>query len=123
MWGNNIKKLLINFLTITGQNLKSIETAFDVSPTEILNGYYPKLLDEYQMVPSIWRKIGMRADELEGNGLYILDCCSSVLMNQLSHSGVLRIQRAFMCPFSCFENNISIGFVSIKNVISEHHLD
>lgn len=85
-----------------------IETAFE--------GKRPHLIDEWQMVPSLWDATKFKVDFTQGDGNFILTGSSTVLPEYKHHSGAGRIGRIRMRPMSLFESGDSNGEVSLVSL-------
>lgn len=89
----------------------------EVSPSRLLLGEKPRLIDEWQDAPKIWGAVRKSCDDLNENGLYILTGSSSANVDVL-HSGTMRISRMEMLPMSLFESGESNGEVSLSKLFS-----
>ena len=87
----------------------------ETTPSRLLEGEKPRLLDEWQDAPKIWGAVRKSVDDLQEPGQYILT--GSVTGNvDTPHSGTLRISRMRMYPLSLFESGESNGTVSLKEL-------
>ena len=93
-------------------------------PNIALKGESPRLIDEWQEVPSIRDDIRRAVDET-GNepGQYILTGSSVPPRGSYSHSGAGRIARVHMRPMSLYEMGLSDGRVSIGDLIDGKQID
>lgn len=88
-------------------------------PSLMLLGERPHVIDEWQLVPSIWDHVRHEVDGIRGlRGAWILTGSSSPRNrgdggNAPSHSGVGRIGRVRMSPMSLAESGESTGSVSL----------
>lgn len=83
-------------------------------PDEALKGDTPRLLDEWQLVPTIWDEVRTEIDERGRTGQFILTGSSVPPdVNLLGHSGTGRISRLVMRPMSLWESLESTGEVSV----------
>lgn len=71
------------------QNRKFAEMA----PLSILEGVCPRLIDEWQEVPSIWDAVRVFVDESQKKGLIILSGSINPKRKGVFHSGTGRIAR------------------------------
>ena len=62
-------------------------------PVSLLAGENPRLLDEWQLIPSLRDAVRTDADRRRTPGLYILTGSSSVDESKISHSGIGRVTR------------------------------
>lgn len=85
-----------------------------------LKGDYPKLIDEWQLVPKVWDKVRREVDKSGEKGKYILTgstkLSSKVQKKEVTHSGTGRIVRLYMHPMSLFESEVSDGTASIMDM-------
>lgn len=86
-------------------------------PEEVLKGETPRLVDEWQLVPSIWDDIRTEVDERGETGQFILTGSSVPPdMTAFSHSGTGRFSRLAMRPMSLWESLESTGEVSLSGL-------
>ena len=90
-----------------------LETA-SVKPSLLLKGDRPRLLDEWQDVPSLWDAVRTAVDAERGQGLFILTGSVSFDPKAVRHSGTGRISRLRMHPMSLFESGESNGAISLR---------
>lgn len=88
-------------------------------PSIILDGERPRLIDEWQDLPSIWDAVRIRVDESRESGQYILTGSSTPRKNHPKHSGAGRIARIVMHPMSLYESGDSNGSVSLRNLFEQ----
>ena len=95
---------------------QNIELA-DISPSTILQGDSPRLIDEWQIAPKLWDAIRFTVDHKEGKGHFILTG-SSVPgdLSAISHSGTGRFAWLTMRNMSLYESKESTGEVSIREL-------
>ena len=99
-----------------------IETA-NIKPSLLLNGAYPRLIDEWQVAPVLWDAVRMAVDRRQEDGLFILTGSTTVDHNQIMHSGTGRISRMMMYPMSLFESQESNGSVSLRALLDQAAYD
>lgn len=88
-----------------------------MSPQTLLEGDYPRLIDEWQVAPSLWDAIRFDVDHREGDGFYILTGSSvPVKFDKSSHSGTGRIARQHMYTMSLWESGDSNGKISLSDL-------
>lgn len=85
----------------------------DVQPSLLLEGEYPRLIDEWQMAPQLWDAVRFAVDRSAEPGRFILTG-SSVPTIQPAHSGIGRISTLVMRTMSLFESKESNGAVSLS---------
>ncbi len=82
----------------------------------ILDGEQPRLIDEWQVVPSIWDAVRNEIDERKINGQYILTGSRVPGEGSVLHSGSGRIGVLDMYPMSLYESGDSNGKISLKDL-------
>ena len=93
-----------------------------VDPKYIFNKKRPQLIDEWQLVPSIWDSVRNECDNSKGTGKFILTGSTSLSKEEqedvVFHSGTGRIATMRMYPMSLYESGDSTGDVSISDMLS-----
>ena len=87
-----------------------------ISPDNVLNGKYPILIDEWQIVPEIWDYIRRKCDEDKIKGKYILTGSATQKSESIYHSGAGRICKLRMHTMTLFESGDSVGVVSLNDM-------
>ena len=82
-------------------------------PRHVLDGPRPRLVDEWQTVPSIWDSARHLVDEVRQVGCFILTGSARPLDEVTRHSGAGRVRRVRMRPMSLAESGESDGSVSL----------
>lgn len=90
----------------------------ELSPDLILDGNFPRLIDEWQEVPPIWDAVRYRVDAVAQKGLFILTGSATPNHKGILHSGAGRIGRLRMRPMSLYESGDSSGKVSLQELCS-----
>ena len=90
----------------------------EISPSLVLEGKNPRLIDEWQMAPQLWDAVRHDVDVKGAVGLYILTGSTSVDEKMLKHSGAGRISRMKMYTMSLFESNDSNGTISLADLFA-----
>jgi len=88
----------------------------EISPSLLLEGENPRLIDQWQMAPQLWDAVRHDVDEKRVVGLYILIGSTSVDEKKLKHSGAGRMSRMKMYTMSLFESNDSNGTISLADL-------
>ena len=112
------KQLAKSFLDLGDSAiLKQSTTLIDISPQILLKGDTPRLIDEWQALPSIWDSIRSEVDRRGEPSQFILTG-SSVLpeADETIHSGTGRFATIKMRPMSLYESGESTGTVSLKEL-------
>lgn len=101
---------------------KSPRDLAKVDPKYIFNQDRPQLIDEWQLVPSIWDAVRHECDSDHDKGKFILTGSTSLSKeereDEIFHSGTGRIAIMKMNPMSLYESGDSTGDVSIKEMFS-----
>ncbi len=85
----------------------------EIVPRHVLDGPRPRLVDEWQTVPSIWDSARHVVDEEREAGCFILTGSSRPADALTRHSGAGRVRRVRMRPMSLIESGESDGSVSL----------
>lgn len=112
------KQLAKSFLDLGDSAILKQSTALiDISPQTLLKGDTPRLIDEWQALPSIWDSIRSEVDRRGEPSQFILTG-SSVLpeADETIHSGTGRFATIKMRPMSLYESGESTGTVSLKEL-------
>jgi len=88
----------------------------EISPALVLEGKTPRLIDEWQEVPSIWDAVRYMVDQRGQKGQFILTGSATPKRKGILHSGAGRIGKIRMRPMSLFESNDSTGDVSLEEL-------
>ncbi len=86
----------------------------EMSPSLILEGNTPRMIDEWQEVPPIWDAVRYEVDKRGEKGQFILTGSSTPKTKGILHSGAGRIARLRMRTMSLYESGRSSGKVSLK---------
>ena len=95
----------------------------EVKPSLLLNGDTPRLIDEWQMAPSLWDAVRNAVDERGKEGQFILTGSITVDESTIMHSGTGRISRMVMYPMSLFESMESNGEISLRALFENPECD
>ncbi len=88
----------------------------ELSPSLVLEGDTPRLLDEWQEVPPIWDAVRYIVDQRSEKGQFILTGSSTPKRKGIFHSGAGRIGKLRMRTMSLYESGDSSGKVSLSDV-------
>ena len=93
-----------------------------LNPLRLLKGDVPRLIDEWQLAPSLWDAIRYEVDRRGEMGQFILTG-SAVPPDTsgMTHSGTGRFSWLMMRPMSLYESGESTGEVSLKELFSESY--
>ena len=91
-----------------------------INPSILLKGEHPRLIDEWQVAPTLWDSIRFEADHNSELGLFILTGSSVPAdMSEVIHSGTGRISWLKMRPMSLWESGDSTGEVSMEELFTK----
>lgn len=104
------------YMSETGRQEQNIELA-RINPKLLLDGAKPRLIDEWQVAPTLWDSIRFESDHSPDLGLYILTGSSVPPdMSSVIHTGTGRIGWLKMRPMSLWESGDSSGVVSLAHL-------
>lgn len=87
-----------------------------MSPSLVLEGKYPRLIDEWQEVPLLWDAVRFEVDKNIQKGQFILTGSATPNHKGILHSGAGRIARLRMRTMSLYESGWSSGKVSLEDL-------
>lgn len=87
-----------------------------MSPSLVLEGETPRLIDEWQEVPQLWDAVRYKVDQSGNKGQFILTGFATPNHKGILHSGAGRIAKLRMRPMSLFESGNSSGDISLKDI-------
>ena len=97
-----------------GKRESNIELA-RLAPERLLSGATPRLLDEWQLAPTLWDAVRFNVDRASEYGQYLLTGSSvPPRSTDFHHAGTGRIARFRMRPMSLWESGESSGAVSLS---------
>ena len=88
----------------------------ELSPSLVLDGDTPRLIDEWQEVPPLWDAVRSEVDRRAAKGQFILTGSSTPNHKGVMHSGAGRIAKIRMRPMSLYESGDSSGKVSLQEI-------
>ena len=87
-----------------------------MNPYLILDGDFPRLIDEWQEAPLIWDAVRGKVDSDPRKGQFILTGSATINKNKYIHTGTGRIARLKMRPMSLYESGKSKGEISLHDI-------
>lgn len=87
-----------------------------LDPSIVLDGEFPRLIDEWQEVPSLWDAVRFKVDDQAVKGQFILTGSATPKRRGVMHSGTGRIARLRMMSMSLYESGDSSGSISLKDI-------
>lgn len=89
----------------------------DADPTALLEGEKPRLIDEWQIAPSLWDTIRFEVDHNKMFGQFILTGSAVPFdQSQITHTGTGRFSWIKMRPMSLLESGESSGEVKLSDL-------
>ena len=90
-----------------------------MSPQTLLEGESPKLIDEWQLAPSLWDTIRFEVDHRDGDGFFILTGSAvPAKTDDIWHTGTGRFARIKMRTMSLWESEDSTGIISLGTLFN-----
>jgi hypothetical protein len=106
------------YMSETGRTEQNVQMA-KMNPAYLLSGEKPRLIDEWQVAPSLWDSIRFEADHAHELGLFILTGSAVPAdMSEVIHSGTGRFGWIRMRTMSLWESGDSSGEVSIRSLFN-----
>ena len=88
----------------------------NLNPILVLQGDTPRLIDEWQEIPSLWDATRAEVDKRNKKGQIILTGSSTPKTKGIMHSGAGRIVRLRMNTMSLYESGDSSGKISLEDL-------
>lgn len=96
-------------------------TLAKLNPLRLLKGAVPRLIDEWQIAPTLWDSIRYEVDQREEMGQFILTGSAVPAdTKEINHSGTGRFSWLMMRPMSLYESKESTGEISLKELFYEN---
>lgn len=106
----------------TGETSNNVELA-KISPSIVLEGDKPRLIDEWQEATNLWDEIRIDVDKRGLKGQYILTGSSTPNRKGISHSGAGRFGKIHLRTMSLYESGDSTGDISLKDLCNNKFKD
>jgi uncharacterized protein len=113
--------------TATGRHIAASEVLLDVDqvaretaaldPRLVLEGPVPRLIDEWQLEPTIWNHVRRAIDDRQAAGQFILTGSVLPADDATRHTGAGRLARVRMRPMTLFETGRSTGDISLADLL------
>jgi len=91
-----------------------------LEPAMVLAGDTPRLIDEWQIEPSIWNHVRREVDRRSRPGQFILTGSAVPADDAARHTGAGRFTRLRMRPLSLYEAGRSSGVISLRGLLDGH---
>jgi hypothetical protein len=99
----------------TGEQSNNVELA-KISPSIVLEGEKPRLIDEWQEATNLWDEIRIDVDKTGLKGQYILTGSSTPNRKGIAHSGAGRYGKIHLRTMSLYESGDSTGDISLEEL-------
>lgn len=98
-------------------------TLADISPSLLLEGETPRLIDEWQIAPKLWDAIRFEVDHRNLEGQFVLTGFAvPVSMDEVTHTGTGRFSWLTMRTMSLYESGESNGTISLSKLFEETNI-
>lgn len=114
-WTAKSRSMSAAFLGDPSNNFQT-RTLAKLSPSLVLEGEIPHLIDEWQEVPELWDAVRFDVDKDRKKGKYILTGSATPNHKGIMHSGTGRIGKVRMNTMSLYETGDSSGEISLLNL-------
>lgn len=101
------------------EKLRQNVSLAELNPRLLLQGATPRLIDEWQLAPSLWDAIRFEVDHRDGHGLFVLTGSAVPPEKSTIHSGTGRFAWLTMRPMSLWESGDSGGEVSLAELFGQ----
>ncbi len=98
---------------------KELINAAELIPETLLAGAVPRLIDEWQLAPSIWNSIRAEIDARGLPGQFILTGSAAPSADTTRHTGAGRMARLTLRPMTLYEQRISTGQVRFADLFTK----
>ena len=93
----------------------------DISPGILLQGKTPRLIDEWQLAPTLWDAARFEIDHREGFGQFIFTASATPKSRDaIYHTGTGRFAWLRMRPMSLWESGNSSGEISLEKIFENN---
>lgn len=112
------KQIAKSFIAMDQPDMtKQYQQMAELSPSTLLEGETPRLIDEWQIAPNLWNAVRYEVDNRGEFGQFILTGSAVPRdFDDSMHTGTGRISRLLMRPMSLYESKDSFGRVSLKDL-------
>jgi hypothetical protein len=119
--------------TETARQHAASEVLLDLSPEDaeaarldphlVLEGATPRLIDEWQVVPTLWNAVRRAVDDRREPGQFLLTGSAQPADDASRHSGAGRFSTVRMRPMTMLERGRSSGAVSVGRLLDGEELE
>lgn len=97
---------------------EAMREAVRIAPALVLAGDVPRLLDEWQIEPTLWNHVRRAVDDRKANGQFILTGSAVPADDTTRHTGAGRLTRLVMRPMTLRESGHSVGTISLDGLMT-----
>ncbi len=97
---------------------KDLIDVAELTPETLLAGLVPRLVDEWQLAPSIWNSIRAEVDARGLPGQFILTGSAVPVEDQTRHTGAGRMARLTLRPMTLFEQGKTTGQIRFADLFT-----
>lgn len=90
----------------------------EVSPGVVLSGDTPRLIDEWQLAPTLWNAVRHEVDQRSVPGQFVLTGSATPPDDITRHSGAGRFRRITLRPMTLSESGETTGAISFAGLFS-----
>jgi len=90
----------------------------EISPRSVLAGDTPRLIDEWQLAPTLWNAVRHEVDQRGAPGQFILTGSATPTDDVNRHSGAGRFRRVTLRPMSLAESGESTNDISLSTLFA-----
>jgi predicted AAA+ superfamily ATPase len=94
-----------------------------IAPVNVLQGATPRLLDEWQLAPTLWNAVRREVDTRGEDGQFILTGSATPADDATRHTGAGRVGRLRMRTMTLAESGLSTGAVSLAALLNGEPID
>ena len=87
-------------------------------PAAVLAGATPRLIDEWQLEPTVWNHVRRAVDQRGDPGQFILAGSAAPADDVTRHTGAGRFTRLRMRPLSLYESGRASGEISLRRLLA-----
>ena len=102
--------------------MSTIEDLLATDPSLLLTGTPPRLIDEWQIEPSVWNQVRREVDSRGIPGQFILTGSAVPADDAARHTGAGRMSRLRIRPMTLLETGHSSGEVSLAALLANDWL-
>jgi len=118
-WSSLNQSKSVYFVGDPSKNFQNRANA-ELDANSVLEGDKPRLIDEWQEVPSLWDAVRFISDKDKSKGKFILTGSATPVTKGILHSGTGRIAKIRMATMSLYETGDSDGTISLQSLFDDN---